>query len=339
MARAEWWGSAKWFSYKRTTIIVCSINIFVALYVLHSYTSAYMYTRSDTHRAFRYTPDQVRKMEESNRIRKQLEPLQLIEVIKGLKEDFFIDEKVVHVPHQIKQMIADEILATLKGVNARDNAPVQQDAVQSWRRKKLKEARELVNRKTSNSTIALEEASVLAQALGVDWAELSEEIGLWIPVAIINEEHHDKPVGEDEFDNEIIAGKWLPPECKVEFHTDYGGDAVRWGLTHPKESAFECCMACLNQAKHAGPNDKRCNIWVYCPSEMGCYSPDIYQHKHQECWLKYVISQCPSQTSLPIMDFYLVPDKYKNDFSRLKPSLIASSLLFANAGRKSYDDF
>lgn len=111
--------------------------------------------------AFRYTPDQVRKMEESNRIRKQLEPLQLIEVvrpfphgclitwifssfylifkaiawwdisvflvkIKGLKEDFFIDEKVVHVPHQIKQMIADEILATLKGVNARDNAPVQQ---------------------------------------------------------------------------------------------------------------------------------------------------------------------------------------------------------------------
>lgn len=47
-------------------------------------------------------------------------------------------------------------------------------------------------------------AGVLAQALGVDWAELSEEIGLWIPVAIINEEHHDKPVGEDEFGNDML---------------------------------------------------------------------------------------------------------------------------------------
>ncbi|KAJ8526490.1 hypothetical protein K7X08_028967 [Anisodus acutangulus] len=285
MARAEWW-RAKWCSYKRTTILVCLINIFVALYVLHSYTSAYMYTRNDTHKAFRYTPDQVRKMEESNRIRKQLEPVQLIEVLNGLKEEFFVDEKVVQVPHQIKQKIADEILATLKGVNARDNATVQRDAVESWRRKKLKEARELVNRKTSNSTIAPEEASVLAQALDVDWAELSEEIGLWIPVTIINKEH-DKPEGEEEFDDEIIAGRRLPPECNVELHTDYSGDAVRWGLTHPKESAYECCMACLNQAKQAGPNDKKCNIWVYCPSETGCYSPDIYQHKNQECWLKY----------------------------------------------------
>nr|XP_016504453.1 PREDICTED: uncharacterized protein LOC107822425 [Nicotiana tabacum] len=161
------------------------------------------------------------------------------------------------------------------------------EAVESWRRKKLKEARKLINRKTSNSTIAPEEASVLAQALDVDWADLAEEIGLWIPVAVINKERDDKPEGEEEFDNEIIAGRRLPPECNVEFHTDYGGDAVRWGLTHPKESAYECCMACLNQAKNAGRNDKKCNIWVYCPSETGCHSPDIYQHKHQECWLKY----------------------------------------------------
>uniref|UniRef100_M1DN08 Apple domain-containing protein n=1 Tax=Solanum tuberosum TaxID=4113 RepID=M1DN08_SOLTU len=203
MGRAEWWAS-NWCYYKRSTILVCSINIFVALYVLHSYTS-----------------------------------------------------------------------------------PTINDAVESWRRKKLKEARELVNRKTSNSTIAPEEAGLLAQILDVDWAELSEEIGLWIPVAIINNEHHDKPEGEEEFDNEIIAGRRLPPECNIELHTDYGGDAVRWGLTHPKESAFECCMACLNQAKNAGPNDKKCNIWVYCPFENGCYSPDIYQHKNQECWLKY----------------------------------------------------
>ncbi|PWZ27481.1 Pectin acetylesterase 9 [Zea mays] len=36
----------------------------------------------------------------------------------------------------------------------------------------------------------------------------------------------------------------------------------------------------------ARPGALKCNIWVYCPSEYGCYSPDKYEHKHQECWLK-----------------------------------------------------
>ena len=89
-------------------------------------------------------------------------------------------------------------------------------------------------------------------------------------------------------EEEILPGRPLPPECHAELHTDYDGAAVRWGLTHHKESAADCCQACLDQAKHAKPGEKRCNLWVYCPSETGCYSPDIYQHKNQECWLKYV---------------------------------------------------
>lgn len=58
MARLEWSNSfsnssngrgGKWCSYKRTTLIVCSINIVVALYVLHSlYTSLYMYPYNDS---------------------------------------------------------------------------------------------------------------------------------------------------------------------------------------------------------------------------------------------------------------------------------------------------
>lgn len=89
-------------------------------------------------------------------------------------------------------------------------------------------------------------------------------------------------------DSQILAGRQLPPECHTELHTDYGGAAVRWGLTHHKESAYDCCEACLSNAKNAKEGEKRCNIWVYCPSEGGCYSPDKYEHKHQECWLKYV---------------------------------------------------
>ena len=89
-------------------------------------------------------------------------------------------------------------------------------------------------------------------------------------------------------EEEVLPGRPLPPECHAELHTDYDGAAVRWGLTHHEDSAADCCQACLDQARHAKEGEKKCNIWVYCPSEFGCHSPDIYQHKHQECWLKYV---------------------------------------------------
>lgn len=93
-------------------------------------------------------------------------------------------------------------------------------------------------------------------------------------------------------EEEIIPGPPLSPECNAEVHTDYGGTAVRWGLTHHKESAADCCQACIDQAKRARPGALKCNIWVYCPSEYGCFSPDKYEHKHQECWLKQVCPGC-----------------------------------------------
>ncbi|KAK8643072.1 hypothetical protein V6N13_012388 [Hibiscus sabdariffa] len=85
---------------------------------------------------------------------------------------------------------------------------------------------------------------------------------------------------EEEY--QILTGRRLPVECRAELHTDYDGAAVRWGLTHHKESAADCCQACLDQAKHAKPGEKKCNTWVYSPSETGCYSPDKYEHKHME---------------------------------------------------------
>lgn len=93
-------------------------------------------------------------------------------------------------------------------------------------------------------------------------------------------------------DDEILPGRQVPPECHAELHSDYGGIAVRWGLTHHRESASDCCQACLDHARNAKPGENKCNIWVYCPSETGCYSPDIYEHKHTECWLKYVSFGC-----------------------------------------------
>ncbi|PIN25255.1 hypothetical protein CDL12_01991 [Handroanthus impetiginosus] len=287
MARGEWGYSGR-CSYKRTTLIVCSINIVVALYVLRTlYTSLYMYPFSDAQTTFKYTTNQIRKMEESNQIRKASEPTELIELVKRLKTKFTSEERVVELPPHLKQKLMREILDRLRSLNAGANATQQREAVESWRKKKLKEAKKLIRGKTLNSTILPEEAGAVVRALRSDWDEFSDEIGLWIPVEIINKEHNDKPEGEEDYDIEILPGRKLPPECHAELHTDYDGLAIKWGLTHHKESAYDCCMACLDQAKRAKPGEKKCNIWVYCPSETGCYSPDIYQHKNQECWLKY----------------------------------------------------
>lgn len=321
MARSEWGHNnnnnnsssngrgGKLCSYKRTTLIICSINIAIALYVLHTlYSSLYNYPYNHSHNAVRYTPDQIKKMEESIQIRKASQPIQLINLVKQMKETLLKEERRVDLPVPLKRKIVDEILQRLRLMNASANATQQQEAVERWRKEKLAEVKKLTHGKILNSTIKQEEAGVLAKALKSNWAKLSEDIGLWIPVEVINKEHDDKPEGEEEFDSEILPGRQLPPECRTELHTDYGGYAVRWGLTHHKESAYDCCQACLDHAKFVKPGENKCNIWVFCPSEAGCHSPDIYQHKLGECWLKYA-----EQPRVNFKDKY--SESYRNSHS------------------------
>lgn len=294
-------------SYKRTTLVVCSVNVVVALYVFHSlYSSVYMYSFTDTHAILQYSENQISKMEESNQIRKSAEPTELIQLVSRLKERLLTEERVEDLPQHLKQKLIYEIVDRLRSLDAAANGTEQRDAVESWRKQKLKEAKKLIRGKKLNTTILPEEAGAVSRALGSYWSELSEEIGLWIPVEILNNEHDDKSDSDEEFDEEILPGKKLPPECHAELHTDYDGAAVRWGLTHHKDSAYECCMSCLDQARRAKPGEMKCNIWVYCPSETGCYSPDIYEHKNGECWLKY--SETPK---LNFKDKY--PESYRDE--------------------------
>ncbi|XP_071733270.1 uncharacterized protein [Rutidosis leptorrhynchoides] len=297
-------------SYKRTTVIICSINIVVALYVFQNlYTSLYSYSYQDSHPAVTYTPEQIKNMEESMRIRKQSEPRKLIETVKKIKQKVNRREDVVNLPQPLKEKLTNEIIELLRGLSMGASTTLQHKAVESWRVKKLEEAKRVTRGETANSTILPEEAGTLARALEFSWAEVSTEIGLWIPLDIINNEHDDKPEGEDDFDDTILAGRRLPPECNTELHTDYGGHAVKWGLTHRKESAYECCQACINQAKSARADEMKCNIWVYCPAEEGCHSPDIYQHTLEECWLKYA--------EVPKVTF---KDKYSERYRRNHPN-------------------
>ncbi|RVW66703.1 hypothetical protein CK203_064234 [Vitis vinifera] len=128
MARIEWGfqGRGKWCSYKRTTLIICSINIAVALYVLHSlYNSIYISSNIDSQSAVKYTPDQIRKMEESIRIRRASEPVELVKLVKEVEKELSREASEVELPQPIKQKITDEILQTLKSLDHNSNVSVQ----------------------------------------------------------------------------------------------------------------------------------------------------------------------------------------------------------------------
>ncbi|KAL5650850.1 hypothetical protein ACJX0J_036308, partial [Zea mays] len=234
----------------------------------------------------KYSREQMRWVEESIRIRRAAEPVELIEAVKKLRKAFTREEKTRKgLPLELKQKVSLEILQRLHDLGEGSNTTEQQEAVEAWRVGKLKDMRSASSKNLSNFGLSSEDSRMLKRALEFNWQRILEDIGLWIPPTIYHIEHDDKPENEPE-DEEIIPGPPLPPECNTELHTDYGGTAVRWGLTHHKESAADCCQACIDQAKRARPGALKCNIWVYCPSEYGCYSPDKYEHKHQECWLK-----------------------------------------------------
>ncbi|CAL1410808.1 unnamed protein product [Linum trigynum] len=284
MARGVKWGC----SYKKTTLIVCSVNIVIALYVLRSlYGSLYLYSNDDLANAVKYTPDEISKMEESIRIRRASEPTKLKKLVKKLKFEFG-ERDIVELPAGVKHNLTNEILQRLRSLSSDASINQQREAVEKWRNEKLLEVKKSINlNRGGNSTFVQEEAGLLVKALESDWAVLSENIGLWIPAEVTNPEHDDRPEGQEEQEEETLPGPPVPQECHAELHTDYDGVAVRWGLTHRKESAADCCQACLDHAKRAKPGELQCNIWVYCPAENGCYSPDIYEHKNMECWLKY----------------------------------------------------
>ncbi|CAN0872953.1 hypothetical protein LINGRAHAP2_LOCUS10240 [Linum grandiflorum] len=274
MARVVKWSC----SYKKTTLIVCAVNIVIALYVLRSlYGSLYLYSNDDLAYAVKYTPDQISKIEESIRIRRASEPIALKKLVKKLKREFGGQDTVVELPPDVKHKLTKEILQRLRSLSG--NASISEQRV------------------------------ILARALESGWAVLSEDMGLWIPGEITNIEHDDKPHGEEEDEEEILPGRPLPPECNAELHSDYDGAAVWWGPHHPKESAADCCQACLDQAKRAKPGEMQCNVWVYCPAENGCYSPDIYEHKNMECWLKY--------SEKPKLNF---KDKYSESYRKSHPN-------------------
>ncbi|KAL6861239.1 hypothetical protein ACP4OV_016939 [Aristida adscensionis] len=302
--------AAGWCTCRRVAVAVCLGNLVAALLVARAlYAPGGAVASAPRRGEVKYSKEQMRWVEESIRMRRAAEPVELIEAVKKLRKVFAREEKRrKELPLELKQKVSYEILQRLRDLGEDGNATEQREAIESWRSEKLNHIRSSSAQNLSNLGLSGEESRILKRALEFNWRMLLEDLGLWIPPNVYHIEHDDKPENEPE-EEEIIPGPPLPPECNAELHTDYGGAAVRWGLTHHKESAADCCQACIDQAKRAKPGALKCNIWVYCPSEYGCYSPDKYEHKHQECWLK--------QADHPKLNF---KDRYSESYRDSHPT-------------------
>lgn len=263
MAQAwpDWAGRWRGCSYKRATFVLCTGNVVMALFMLHAVLAPICFDSSpspyrdlaDSSDGLSVAPteDELERIEESNRLRRELLPILLIERVNEIR-----------LETEDKQAVAAKLAGRL---------------------------REL---KLGGSQTSLQEDEEIAADLGISADDLKRETQQTA-----------------DLEDDTIPGRAMPPECHAEAHTDYAGAAVRWGLTHHVGSAADCCQACLNQAKNAKPEDKKCNIWVYCPREGGCHSPDKYSHENHECWLK--------QADEPVLNF---KDRYSDEYRQQHPT-------------------
>ncbi|GMI64949.1 hypothetical protein like AT4G33380 [Hibiscus trionum] len=117
-------------SYKGTTLIVCFLNIVIALYCLHSlYSSPYVYSNKDDG-VVEHTPDHIKKMEKSVRIRRANEPIELVKLVNRLNAEYWGGGSmpVAELPQAVKNKITEEILQRLR--NLRPNATASEQ--QGW---------------------------------------------------------------------------------------------------------------------------------------------------------------------------------------------------------------
>lgn len=263
----------------------------------------------------RYTKEQLRRIHDAVEVWKAAEPVDLIKRVKEIGHESAEGASEYKLIEALREKVASDLANRLKELRAGSNESVDK-ALEEWRKEKLEEIKrqEEMTKPKGEDSEAIQEPQAAAfhseglrHILNAGWSGLLEEVG-W-PDANPPTEQVETTLSDLEIEDGIIPGKPVPPECHAEPHTDYDGAAVRWGLTFHVRSAADCCQACLDQARDAKPGQLKCNIWVYCPWEAGCYSPDIYEHKHQECWLK--------QSNQPRLNF---KGKYDTEYRQSHPT-------------------
>uniref|UniRef100_A0A453PNW1 Uncharacterized protein n=1 Tax=Aegilops tauschii subsp. strangulata TaxID=200361 RepID=A0A453PNW1_AEGTS len=133
IARAASFGgraaAAGWFSYRRITVAVCIANLVAALLVLRSLTS--FAPAPKRVEVVQYTEEQIRRVEESIRIRREAEPVELVQAVKKLRKVFAREEKRrKELPLELKLRVSYELVGRLNGLG--DNGTAIQQREKLW---------------------------------------------------------------------------------------------------------------------------------------------------------------------------------------------------------------
>ncbi|KAF8730307.1 hypothetical protein HU200_017291 [Digitaria exilis] len=153
-----------WCSYRRVTVAVCLGNLVAALLVLRSSPPPPLSPRllptvnSEVVQTVHYTEEQIRRVEESIRIRREAEPVELVE---KLKKVFAREEKRrKELPLVLKQKISYDIIQRLQDLGDNSSLAQQREVVESWRAEKLKDIKSASCSNQSNLDISSEETSM-----------------------------------------------------------------------------------------------------------------------------------------------------------------------------------
>ncbi|PWA65128.1 hypothetical protein CTI12_AA338920 [Artemisia annua] len=111
----------------RATVIICSFNIAIVICVFHN---LYSYPYQDSQNVVSYTPDEIRNMEESERIRVESEPVKLIQMVREIKKHFN-EKDVIRLPQSLKQKLTNELVEVLRVVKPGANTTLQHECTHS----------------------------------------------------------------------------------------------------------------------------------------------------------------------------------------------------------------
>ncbi|KAL5662230.1 hypothetical protein ACJX0J_029355, partial [Zea mays] len=168
----------------------------------------------------KYSREHMRWVDESIRIRRAAEPVELIEAIIAVLRSscvwnsicsegeeaakaFVREEKTRKgLPLELEQKVSLEILQRLHDLGEGSNTTEQQEAIEAWCVGKLKDMRSTSSKNLSNFGLSSEDSRMLKRALEFNWQMLLEDIGLWIPPNIwyLNDVDYYGGFEQDELD-------------------------------------------------------------------------------------------------------------------------------------------
>ncbi|AQK86247.1 Methionine aminopeptidase 1D chloroplastic/mitochondrial [Zea mays] len=143
--------AVRWCTYRRAAVALCVANLVAVLLVARALYAPSSFAFAPKRGELKYSREHMRWVDESIRIRRAAEPVELIEAIIAVLRSSCVWNSICS------------------------------EAIEAWCVGKLKDMRSTSSKNLSNFGLSSEDSRMLKRALEFNWQMLLEDIGLWIP--------------------------------------------------------------------------------------------------------------------------------------------------------------